>query len=133
MARLPQSGGDSGNWGNILNDYLSQAHKTDGTLKDDSVGVAQLKDEVTASFASRTQRLSHIPAIGLYFPEAEGAVADGTTDDSAAIIAAEAAALAAGGTLHMQGEYALGTQVKIRCDADMRRATLNWLGGASSG
>jgi hypothetical protein len=37
MARLPLPGGDNGNWGNILNDYLSQVHKADGTLKDGSV------------------------------------------------------------------------------------------------
>lgn len=33
MARLPQVGGDAGDWGNILNDFLDQAHNTDGTLK----------------------------------------------------------------------------------------------------
>lgn len=33
MARLPTIGGDDGNWGTILNDYLSQAHNPDGTLK----------------------------------------------------------------------------------------------------
>lgn len=32
MARLPQPGGDAGNWGEILNEYLSQVHNTDGTL-----------------------------------------------------------------------------------------------------
>lgn len=37
MARLPQPGGDSGNWGDILNDYLSQALKSDGTIKDNAV------------------------------------------------------------------------------------------------
>ena len=37
MARLPTPGGDSGNWGSILNDYLSQVHAPDGTLKSDSV------------------------------------------------------------------------------------------------
>ncbi len=37
MARLPQPGGDSGNWGTILNDYLSQSLKSDGALKDDVV------------------------------------------------------------------------------------------------
>jgi hypothetical protein len=35
MARLPTPGSDDGNWGDILNDYLEQAHKEDGTLKDD--------------------------------------------------------------------------------------------------
>ncbi len=34
MTRLPIPGSDSGSWGQILNDYLSQAHKLDGTLKD---------------------------------------------------------------------------------------------------
>jgi hypothetical protein len=34
MARLPIPGSDQGQWGEILNDYLSVAHMTDGTLKD---------------------------------------------------------------------------------------------------
>lgn len=33
MARLPAVGGDSNNWGSILNEYLSVEHNTDGTLK----------------------------------------------------------------------------------------------------
>lgn len=33
MARLPQPGGDAGNWGQILNDFLGQAHQPDGSLK----------------------------------------------------------------------------------------------------
>ncbi|USN96731.1 MAG: hypothetical protein H6797_00830 [Candidatus Nomurabacteria bacterium] len=37
MARLPTPGGDSGNWGTILNTFLSQVHASDGTLKTDSV------------------------------------------------------------------------------------------------
>ena len=32
MSRLPTPGGDSGAWGTVLNDYLSQSHNTDGTL-----------------------------------------------------------------------------------------------------
>jgi len=32
MARLPSPGGDQGNWGEVLNDYLSVSHKSDGTL-----------------------------------------------------------------------------------------------------
>ncbi|QQS19263.1 hypothetical protein IPL68_03430 [Candidatus Saccharibacteria bacterium] len=41
-SRLPTPGGDDGTWGAILNDYLAQAHKTDGTLKDDVVTAAAL-------------------------------------------------------------------------------------------
>lgn len=40
MARLPNVGGDDGAWGAILNDYLSQAHGPDGTLKPAAVSSA---------------------------------------------------------------------------------------------
>jgi len=33
MARLPNPGADSGNWGNILNEFLEVSHNTDGSLK----------------------------------------------------------------------------------------------------
>src|SRR3990167_3817292 len=50
MARLPQPGGDAGNWGDILNDYLATSHKADGTIKNNTVGTAQLQDDsVTTS------------------------------------------------------------------------------------
>ena len=32
-SRLPSPGGDDGSWGQILNDFLSQAHNPDGSLK----------------------------------------------------------------------------------------------------
>ncbi|QQS20301.1 hypothetical protein IPL85_02535 [Candidatus Saccharibacteria bacterium] len=41
-SRLPTPGGDDGTWGAILNDYLAQAHKTDGSLKDNVVTAAAL-------------------------------------------------------------------------------------------
>lgn len=37
MARLPVPGADQGNWGSILNDYLSQALKPDGTVRDNAI------------------------------------------------------------------------------------------------
>lgn len=33
MARLPTVGSDDGNWGTVLNDFLSQSHNSDGSLK----------------------------------------------------------------------------------------------------
>ncbi len=42
MARLPQPGGDAGDWGEILNEYLLQSHKSDGKLKDNSVTAGSL-------------------------------------------------------------------------------------------
>ena len=46
MARLPQPGGDIGNWGDILNEYLSVSHGLDGSLKDGSIGSHKLEDGV---------------------------------------------------------------------------------------
>lgn len=44
MARLPQPGGDQGNWGTILNDYLEQSHTPQGGLKDNIVTGAVIAD-----------------------------------------------------------------------------------------
>jgi hypothetical protein len=44
MARLPNPGGDDGQWGTILNDYLTQSLKSDGTLKDDIVVAGNVAD-----------------------------------------------------------------------------------------
>lgn len=42
MARLPNPGGDDGQWGNLLNDFLLVAHQPDGTL--------QIADVVAAKY-----------------------------------------------------------------------------------
>jgi len=42
VARLPEPGADNGSWGGILNDYLLQSHKADGSLKDAIVTGQQL-------------------------------------------------------------------------------------------
>lgn len=50
MARLPQPGGDKGTWGDILNEYLSQSLKGDGTLKDNIVTNSSVApDAITAT------------------------------------------------------------------------------------
>jgi hypothetical protein len=48
MARLPQPGGDTGTWGQLLNDFLAVAHDTNGnimpsTLTDNSVPGSKLQ------------------------------------------------------------------------------------------
>ncbi len=40
MSRLPTPGSDNGSWGDILNDYLSVAHASDGTIKPASLSAA---------------------------------------------------------------------------------------------
>lgn len=42
MARFPTVGGDDGNWGTVLNDFLSQEHNSDGSLKANVATVADL-------------------------------------------------------------------------------------------
>ena len=49
MARLPNPGGDQGQWGQILNDYLSQAHTASGVIKPGSIAESQLTTSVQAS------------------------------------------------------------------------------------
>lgn len=44
MARLPQVGGDAGNWGQILNEFLLQSHNADGTIAPGAVNLA--KDDI---------------------------------------------------------------------------------------
>lgn len=44
MARLPQPGGDMGDWGNILNDYLRVAHDEQGNIKAGAIGATQVVD-----------------------------------------------------------------------------------------
>lgn len=46
MARLPQPGGDSGSWGEILNDFLSQVHNSDGTIRSGVVSESNLSSAV---------------------------------------------------------------------------------------
>ena len=48
MARLPIPGSDQGSWGQILNDYLSQSHNADGTVKPGVVTEANLDSAAAA-------------------------------------------------------------------------------------
>ena len=44
MARLPTPGSDDGEWGAVLNDFLSQSHNSVGALKDNIVDTVNLKN-----------------------------------------------------------------------------------------
>lgn len=52
MARLPQPGGDSGTWGTILNEFLSEVHRPDGTLKDQTVSANTLTNGAVTDAAA---------------------------------------------------------------------------------
>ncbi len=49
MSRLPPPGSDSGKWGDILNDYLKQSHKTDGTLSDNTVSSSTIQNNAVTT------------------------------------------------------------------------------------
>lgn len=49
MPRLPQPGGDNGNWGQILNDFLSQSIDNDGSLKPAAVASSIPDNAITVS------------------------------------------------------------------------------------
>lgn len=68
MARLPQPGGDTGEWGQILNDYLSQAHSSDGSLKSGVITGDQLASDVSSLIASKaaSASLSAVATTGNY-------------------------------------------------------------------
>lgn len=48
MARLPTVGGDSGNWGTVLNEFLAVGHTEDGALIQTVAIAVALSDESTA-------------------------------------------------------------------------------------
>lgn len=48
MTRLPNPGSDDGAWGTILNDFMLQAHVSDGSLRAGVVGTAQLQDNTVS-------------------------------------------------------------------------------------
>lgn len=68
MARLPKPGGDSGRWGDILNEFLLVQHYSDGTIKplpkskiagltndlDDKLSISNNLSDVTDAGAART-------------------------------------------------------------------------------
>ncbi len=60
MARLPQPGADNGTWGNILNDYLSQALKPDGAIKDNAVTASSIAPDAIDAAAIQDGSITEV-------------------------------------------------------------------------
>jgi hypothetical protein len=72
MARLPIPGSDNGSWGTLLNDFLSQIHNTDGTLKPDIITASAVVDGSIGEAQLDTATQIKLNTAG------SGSVADGT-------------------------------------------------------
>lgn len=70
MARLPVPGKDSGDWGEILNDFLRQVHTAEGNLKDGLISESQLSETVKAKLEALQLKLDGVE------PEADVTDAD---------------------------------------------------------
>ncbi|HKX73157.1 MAG TPA: right-handed parallel beta-helix repeat-containing protein [Candidatus Saccharimonadales bacterium] len=95
MTRLPVPGQDDGTWGNILNDFLSVEHNSDGTLK--TSGTLE-------AYVGKGDLVINVKDYG--------ATGDGSTDDTAAIAGA-VAALTSGSTLYFPGGTYVTSQVLL--------------------
>lgn len=100
MARLPTVGGDAGNWGDILNDYLSQSHNADGSLKTDSVGAPQLRPSSVTTVAIGDGQVTNSKV-------ADAAVGTNQLSDGAVTNAKLAGAGAANGVATLDGDAKL--------------------------
>lgn len=63
MARLPTPGSDNQTWGHILNDFLSQVHAADGTLKAGSVPTSAVSGLATVAISGSYADLTNKPTI----------------------------------------------------------------------
>jgi len=70
MARLPQPGSDEGTWGSILNQYLSVAHDTDGSLKSgisaDKIVSGTTNQPFTTAEQTKLAGLATVASTGAY-------------------------------------------------------------------
>lgn len=98
MSRLPTVGGDSGSWGDVLNDFLLVAHTSTGALKRDA--------DITTALGKQSKFALYAEDYGVTF--------DGTTDDATAMQSAIDAAVAADKPLILgPGTAVIGTALSI--------------------
>lgn len=103
MTRLPTPGQDDGTWGNILNEFLSVAHNTDGTLKN---GAAANDTSVVHTSGNEavggTKTFSASPVVPT--PTLGSQAANKTYVDSVATSGAPDASTSAKGVVQLAGD-----------------------------
>jgi len=71
MARLPNPGEDEGQWGDILNNYLSQSHNANGSLKNNSVSAVHLATNAVTTTSIQDNAVSGTKLKDSTIPEAK--------------------------------------------------------------
>lgn len=74
MTRLPQVGSDDGTWGAILNDFLSKAHDSDGSLKTGGIITGALGDGVVTEAKLDSAVQTKLNAVGSGTTPSDGSV-----------------------------------------------------------
>lgn len=77
MSRLPVPGSDDDVWGQILNDFLTVTHNSDGTLKDASVGSTTIQAGAVGSVALANGSVVPSKLSDTYVPVSQKGVANG--------------------------------------------------------
>lgn len=120
MSRLPTPGADAGDWGRVLNDFLSEEHAADGSLKIRGDGTFDGFYEKPASGIPQSDLSSNIQTIlgrSTFMANVKdfGALGNGSTDDTVAIQAAINSLPAAGGEVFVPaGTYAVSASITLR-------------------
>jgi hypothetical protein len=118
MTRLPQPGSDDGQWGDILNDFLSVAHNADGTLKSGAVGTTQIQNGSVS-----TIKLS--PGVQNSLNNADSAVQSNIVTTKGDLLVATG-----NGTLTRLG---VGSNNQILTADSNQASGVRWAGAASGG
>jgi len=109
MSRLPTVGGDSGNWGTVLNDFLQVAHTSTGALIRDGDITTALSTANTALTTANSKQSKFMLLATDY-----GVTFNGTTDDAANLQTAIDAAISANLPLVLgPGTAIVGTTLSV--------------------
>lgn len=104
MTRLPTPGGDKGTWGEILNNYLGQAHDANGNIKAGAVSGSAIQDgSVTPSKLSQAYVTRLIPS--------------GDTTGAADPVAIQSAINTGGLIVLSAGTYYINTPIIMKSNA----------------
>ena len=102
MARLPEPGSDAGQWGSILNDYLLEAHASDGSLKNISQAkVTNLTTDLAAKAPLNSPAFTGTPT-GITKSHVGLGSVDNTSDASKPVSTATAAAISSARQVFIQ-------------------------------